>query len=300
MKVKDLLIDHGIPFSEHGKNIQQGWIGLNCPFCPDPSTHLGYNLNEPMGEVFNCWRCGSHSAIDTIAELIGIDKQRAKQIIHQYSGISEIEEPEILVGKKAFKYPPNTGDLDSIHKTYLTKRGFNPLHLTKQWGVMGIGPISIMDKKDHRFRILIPVYWNDRIVSWQTRDVTGSGEPKYINCPKDRELIHNKNIVYGMPNLWTRTTIVTEGVTDVWRLGPTAVATLGISYTPKQLITIAKNFDNIAVLFDIGSQAQEKANQMIKELRFMGKRAWNITVEDDPASLTQEEADILVKEVINL
>lgn len=44
MSLKQLLIDYRIPFSEQGKNIGNGWIGLKCPFCDDHSNHLGLNL----------------------------------------------------------------------------------------------------------------------------------------------------------------------------------------------------------------------------------------------------------------
>jgi hypothetical protein len=299
MKIKELLNDYSIHFKESGKNIQDGWIGLNCPFCPDPSTHLGYNLSEEFGTSFNCWRCGSHSAVKTISALLDVNERRAREIIRSYEGKSETTEPEIEVHKKELRFPSNVDNLKPIHKWYLKKRGFSPKVIENYWGVMGTGPTSILDDKDYRYRIVIPIYWNGKVVSWQTRDVTGKGEPKYINCPKDREIIHNKSIVYGLQEYWGDTGIVTEGVTDVWRLGPMAVATLGISFKDEQVRVIARHFKNICVIFDSGKQAQYQADRMVKELfSFYGKNAWKLTVDDDPANLSQEEANYLVKQIL--
>ena len=36
------------------KNVGKGWININCPFCDDPSWHLGINLKS---KFFNCYIC---------------------------------------------------------------------------------------------------------------------------------------------------------------------------------------------------------------------------------------------------
>ncbi len=301
MKIKQLLRDYEVPFAESGKNIQQGWIGLNCPFCDDPSMHLGYDLDEEYGQGFNCWRCGPHRGAETISRLIGVSKKEAREIIRQYDGKEEAEDisKKVSVRKKGHKLPSNITELQSIHRNYLHKRGFDPDYIEKHWGVMATGPTSVLDGVNFRLRLIIPIFWDGKRVSWQSRDVTGKNEPKYINCPKDRELINNKTIVYGKQDEWRDTIIVTEGITDVWRLGPMSIATLGISFKEEQVKLIARNFKRVAVMFDSEPQAQKQANQLISMLEYKGVDAWNVTVDTDPADLNQKEANELVEQIKN-
>ena len=51
---KALLDDLGIDYKLSGKNVTSGWIEVNCPFCGDPSYHLGISPTN----LFHCWRCG--------------------------------------------------------------------------------------------------------------------------------------------------------------------------------------------------------------------------------------------------
>src|SRR5690606_7407018 len=97
-------------------------------------------------------------------------------------------------------------------------------------------------------------------VSFQARDITGRSEAKYLACPRERERIHHKHIVYGrgLPRR-SRTLIVVEGPLDVWRLGGRAVATFGIKFTMEQVLTIADLADKFLVLYDAEPQAQEQA-----------------------------------------
>lgn len=299
MKIKDLLSDYDIPYDEGStKNVQEGWIGIQCPFCDDTSNHLGYNVEEDKG--FNCWKCGYHSPVDTIKELLSVSRRRAYSLIKAYGGQSISHEANkiVKVGLKAHNLPPSTGELGSLHKRYLKSRGFDPEKIANIWGVMGTGPFSKMDNTDYKHRLVIPIFWDGMRVSFQTRDVTGKAGIKYITCPEEREIIHHKNIVYGLQEYLGDTGIVTEGVTDVWRLGTNSCATFGINYTLKQVRVISKIFKKVFIIFDNDKKARKQAEKLEAELKFRGTDAINITIEDDPGSLSQEEADNLVKELI--
>lgn len=299
MRIKDLLSDYDIPYDEGStKNVQEGWIGIQCPFCDDTSNHLGYNIEEDKG--FNCWKCGYHSPVDTIKELLSVSRRRAYSLIKAYGGQSISHEANkiVKVGLKAHNLPPSTGELGSLHKRYLKSRGFDPEKIANIWGVMGTGPFSKMDNTDYKHRLVIPIFWDGMRVSFQTRDVTRKAGIKYITCPEEREIIHHKNIVYGLQEYLGDTGIVTEGVTDVWRLGTNSCATFGINYTLKQVRVISKIFKKVFIIFDNDKKARKQAEKLEAELKFRGTDAINITIEDDPGSLSQEEADNLVKELI--
>lgn len=296
MDIIQFYKDYGIEYWTSGKNVTKGWCNVQCPHCNDPSNHLGYNLVEDKG--FSCWKCGKHSVPETIAELAGVSIKKAKQIIKRYEGHSEaIVEPKKEIGTRPFKLPSGSTQLKKLHKEYLIKRGFDPDYLEKEWGLMGTGPVGFLEDQDFKLRLIIPIYWNGKMVSFQSRDVTGMAEVKYITAPPEFEIVHHKNVVYGKQEEWEDTGIIVEGATDVWRLGPMSLATFGTNFTPKQIRVIAKNFDRVITMFDPEPQAQERARQMRSELAFRGVKCRNIVLNCDPGDLKQEDADRIVKRI---
>jgi len=157
----------------------------------------------------------------------------------------------------------------------------------------------MLDKIDYKHRILAPVYWNERMVSFQTRAINNNATPKYRACPKDREILHHKNILYGLQQYWKdRTGICVEGITDVWKLGLKAFATFGINYKPQQVTEMAKHFNRITIIFDDEPQAQEQAKKLASDLKIFGVASRIITIEGDPGSLSINQARKLTKEAL--
>ena len=164
---------------------------------------------------------------------------------------------------------------------------------------IGFCPISQLDGISYKHRIIAPIYWNEERVSFQGRDATDKHSKKYMACPKDRELIHHKEILYGKQSEWGSTGICVEGITDVWRLGTASFATFGIKYTPKQLRLVAKSFERVFILFDPEGTATEQAVKLMNELKFRGLEANTILLDSDPGSMKQEDADYLTKQILS-
>jgi DNA primase len=186
------------------------------------------------------------------------------------------------------------------HLRYLERRGFDSDLIEREWGVLGTGPCAYLDGIDYRFRLLIPVVWDGREVSFQARDVTGRSDLRYASCPVDREVRHHKHILYGRQERWGRTGIVVEGVTDAWRFGPVACATFGIAYTTEQVRLIARAFERVAIVFDAERQAQERARRLAAQLHQLGnERPVVVSLGEgvDPGSMGQDDADHLVREL---
>lgn len=297
MKITELLQDYNVPFSTEGKNIAPGWIGTTCPFCDDPSEHLGYNLRR---DYFSCWRCGWKPTIRTLVRLLHVADHEARRIMRQYGGAprTTAREPTVQIRRKAHRLPTGTGPLMQRHRLYLEERRFDPDTLIATWGLLGTGPVSMLDETDYKWRIIAPISWDGRQVSFQGRDVTGRSRLKYKACPKERELMDHKAVLYGRQDLWRDTGICVEGITDVWRLGPAAFATLGVEWTVAQLLKIRRQFRRVHVLFDNESKAQERAERLVHELRLRGVEARRTEIEGDPGGMAQDDADHLVRELL--
>lgn len=300
MDIIQLYQDFNIDFVTEGhKHSRPGWVNCECPFCSssitNPGYHLGWNETE---EYFFCWRCGWHPPVRTISELLKIPINAVPEVLKQY-GVNHIRQRiKPVVPKKEFKFPFATSDLEKAHKKYLINRGFNPQEIEKIWKIKAVGPIGKLDGINYRFRIILPYYWNGQIVSFDSRDITGRSTAKYIACPKEREIIEHKSILYGLQEEWTETGICVEGPTDVWRLGVNSFAVSGIEYTHAQVRVMAQTFKRIAVIFDDESQAQKQAKKLVADLKFRGVDAWNIKITGDPGSMKQSEADELVKSIL--
>ncbi len=296
MKIIELYNDYNVNYQTEGhKHCRPGWVNSPCPYCPgNPGLHLGYSLED---NYFKCWRCGWHPTDQTLALLTRIDIQEIRRIIKQYGGRPlKSKRPEKKTSQtRPHKLPTGTGDLTTSHIQYLRKRNFDPIKLAAEWGLQGTGPISKLDKLDFKHRIIAPIFWEDRQVSFQTRSLSSHSKVPYIACPMNRERIQHKHILYGNQEKWKSTGICVEGITDVWRFGSAAFATFGIEYTRQQILAIINtNFKRIAVIFDDDPQARIQADKLIGELRFAGIEALRVDIVGDPASMSQEDADYLV------
>lgn len=290
---KDYNIQH---LTEGHKHTRPGWVNTPCPFCTgNPGYHLGFNIEH---EFYVCWRCGSHSVPAVIKELIDVSWREAFELVKIYGG-KEIKRKEVKVhiNTKPFKLPTNCKDIEDRHRKYLIKRNFNPDEIVRDWNILGTGMTSKLDNMDYKFRIIIPVMWNNEIVTFQGRDTTDKSPFKYLMCPEDREKINIKTILYGRQDKWTDLGIVVEGVTDVWRLGFNAIATFGIKYKLEQLREISRNFKRIIVLYDEDPQAQVQADKIVANMRFKSKDCFKYSIKGDPGSLSPDEALNLVSEL---
>lgn len=301
MKVEQLFDDYGVDYRTEGhKHCRPGWVNRECPFCTGEHSglHLGYNT---FNNYFMCWRCGWHNTTKTIAVLINVRYDEAKVIIKQYGGKSQKGDMPVTakVGGKEQILPSHVEPMMTMHRNYLLSRNFNPEQLEKDWNLMGTGKRSMLDNINFKYRIVYPIIWDNRQVSFQTRSISDKSGAKYITCPKEREVVEHKHILYGKQSAWEATGICVEGVTDVWRIGFQAFATFGIKWTTYQAKEMKKHFKRVAVLFDDEPQAQKQAIKLVNDLIFRGVDAWNVKIKGDPGSMKQKEANKLVKSILN-
>lgn len=302
MDLERLLSDYHVDFVRPGEHARttEGWINLHCPFCVGKvDYHLGVNVETG---ACHCWRCGPHALVSVLSKATGLSILEIKSVIRKYEGVRRkvhVTEPRVAI--RPLKLPQPTIKLNQYGRRYLRTRRFDPDTIEEEWGVLQTGPISSLDLISYGNRIVIPIYWNGKMVSFQTRDITGKSDKKYIACPSKREKVKHAHIVYGQESVWqdTDTLIVVEGVLDVWRLGPYSVGTFGTSINIEQVLSLSRLADKFIILYDTEKTAQEQARKLAVKLRTLGKRTSIATLDDgDPADLKQAEADKLVKDLL--
>jgi DNA primase len=257
-----------------GKNVTAGWVNTNCPYCFDPSAHLGINL-ESKG--FSCWICRKSGSVFTLVKrLMKTNNKDTFAFLKKFltGKVKFYDEPESSSNKQDVVTLPSH-ILKSplpVHTKYLRGRGFKPKELEDFFGIRYTGQISKYKASteklvDFKYRIIIPIYINGKLVNFTARDVTGMAEEKYKNCPTDDTIITTKDAIYGYDSIVDDTAVLVEGPTDVWRIGPGALGFFGIKYTRHQLnLLYQKGLKKAVVFFDNEPMAQKIAETLAKEI----------------------------------
>lgn len=279
------------------KHYRNGWVNLACPFCfGSEGYHLGYN--EETGH-WNCYRCGYHNEVSAVKELTKVNWEEAKRIVIKYGGrpiLKVIEEDQSRPAHIVL--PQGTGPLNRQAKRYLKARNFDPYLLEEEWGLMSTGPVG-----NYKFRIIAPIFFRQKIVSYQGRDYTEASPYKYKACPKDEEVVFHKQILYGADYATEHSVIVVEGITDVWRLGRGAVATLGIEWTYEQ-VSLLRHYPRVLIMFDQAEyEARRQAFKLGQAIAAFGSHVEVYTDREnqkDPADMTDKEARAFMRQFFNL
>ena len=286
--IKSYLKDRGIKISDGGKNVSSRYIGIKCMWCGDKSDHLGVDINT---KIFKCWRCSRTGPASLI--VMSIEKcsfTRAESIMKEYidlrlaKGIQKERKTNYL-----YSLPKEaTKEFPSIHLDYLKGRNFIPEVIIPKYDLY-----SCYNLGDYKFRIIIPVIMEGKIVGFTSRDVTNKMPDRYkTSAPSDKW-------VYNIDNCKSEVIIV-EGPTDVWRLGDNTICILGSSFSDFQLMTIKNAGIRMAyILFDAEEEAQRRAWNMGVDLDMIGIDSTILSLDKgDPGEMSQDDANKIKREIL--
>jgi len=289
--------DNGVNHWVSGKNVREGFVHCRCPFCDDPSNHLGIN---PKNGSVACWRCKAGSLRALVSKLLRVSPEEAERVIGIYDdGVVSIrkESKEIVYREGPMTMPGKR--MERVHRNYLRKRGFDDFYLEEKYGLLGTMPMEKWEGVDVGYRIMIPVHDRyGRLVAWQGRDYTGQSELRYKGSPIEKSKCSIKHTLYGAQNCSKDRVFVVEGVFDLWRMGDDFVCTYGTSLEPRQ-INLLSEWKEVVFVFDCETEAQEKAMGYAKELSAVGVKASVIAADfgldkngepRDCGDLTEQEA----------
>lgn len=299
----DLSTGKRKPFITHSGE----YYAVCCPFCAD--TRYRCYINHCYGQDDEFGRAQTHLAtcFNSGCPLANKLPTAYLQLQEMLCGHKLVElrkaqiDPGITVNvdKIRMTWPGEVIRIDKLPTThpahiYLAGRGFDPDKIGKFWNVH----FCVKSEKFIcRDRLIIPIYHKKKMVGWQARaifdtDWKSSHLPKYYTAPGTprRQILYN----FGNATKY-QTGIICEGVTDVWKVGPQGVCTLGATMTQQQQTLFKKGFkDYSGVLLydpDVKEKTAKQTTTLVHSLNSELKSGFcAITLPDgtDPGSLTRE------------
>lgn len=290
------LSEYNIEYSTFGKNVQTGWAGITCPLpdCGDTSDHGGFNL---IGGYYHCWRCGGHQVETVIRYLLNCTYSEALRIKDEFSDKYIIQQKAKERKKVRSVNLPGCEKLLFCDRKYLEGRGFDPDFIFNRYQIHGSDLVG-----DWRYRIIIPIIYHGKIVSFQGRDITNKQFLRYRTLELEKSVIDPKSIFYGWDQVQGRETVViVEGVFDCWKMGEGVIASLGKNITPYQIkLLVSGGFKRVFWLIDCNDErSKEFAEKAAKDVSIFDVECIIIDMSNgkDPGDLTEQEVKEVIREI---
>jgi len=289
--MRELFAKYRVEIAPGGhEHVTRGWISVDCPWCSPGWRHYRLGYNE-YGHYMSCWSCGGVPLVKTCAELFHVSYTEASRLIGE---IDRKQFKQEFKTRGVLQLPPNVEPLlptpTPAHYKYLKGRfGDDTFGIIKLWHLQAI-------KISHRlpWRIFIPIHYRGEMVSWTTRAIVDDVRPRYKSANADEEMYPAKSLLYGEDHV-RQSVIVCEGPTDVWAIGPGAVATFGTAFTLEQVKRIAK-YPRRVILFDSEPAAQKQARKLCRQLEVLDGDTFHVTLAaKDPGSAKEKEIKKLRK-----
>lgn len=302
----------GVDYRLEGKNVAKGDVNVCCIYCPESAFHLG--IDKKTG-VLNCWRCELDveprpRLMDFVAEYLSISVGEAWDLAKPFNTLpgwqdqGSIKKEEVKRPKEA-TWPEGTQRFDiAISKrqrdkalAYLEERQFG-------WKEIEKYKLRFCTSGEYRYRIIIPVYYGDKMVTYTGRDYLNNGDKersRYKHCYYELSALTANYVLYGYEQYlasgsdWMR---ILEGPTDRWRLGDISVAAFTNKLSKRQISLVVKAKPKaVSIIYDRNSfdKAHKAAGELSAFVRWI-KVVRMPTEEQDVGKSTFEEVMELEKD----
>ena len=281
MDLIEILDDYEIDYKQHGQHnsVRDGFVGVDCPWCNEETGkyYLGISIRNGFS---SCWKCGYHSLPYALAKITHQSADVFKKLLNKFLPKRVEDHPF----NHKLQLPNGIEPLARAHRRYLKQRGFDPEFLQYTWELR-----SFCVHPTLSWRIFIPIHdIQGYVVSWTTRAIGDDVSPRYINAKPNEESFPQSKLLYGEHKA-NGSIIIVEGPADVWKIGPGAVATLGLTCTPAQIGRMA-GYIHRTVCFDNEPAAQKRAERLGEELSMLPGKTELVCLDSaDPGEATDKE-----------
>lgn len=291
LTLRDAFDEYDVEFSELGehRNVRAGWLGVDCPYCGPRSgkRHMGISIDWLTA---SCWQCGAKPAYEVLRDL-GLPGRICARLVKARRAF-----PSEPLGERSgqFSQPQGVSALLPPHRRYLERRGFDPDELQRIWHIGALDGFAAR----LAWRIYIPIEWRGKPVSWTTRAI-GKDPKRYIHASDEDSSIPARELLYGF-DLVRHAAVLVEGPTDAWRIGPGAVARLGLGSISAAQLLLLSSIPVRAICFDAEPAARRRAEDLAARLEGFPGETFRLELEsgEDPASAEEEEIEEIRQEFL--
>lgn len=244
-----------------------------CPFChhvkrvrPDTRFRLYVNhrwgTNIPNFNSYTLVKCYNEDCLSDldVSQLFREWVMGKNVYIPKEALITPTEEPPLSPASLPHNFIP-LQSLPPYHRAceYLISRGFDPLEIAEKYAIGYVEHESAMPIIADS--LIIPIFFEKQLVAWQARRLVYAGKNKYITSPgaKISRIFYNWDASADYEYA-----ILVEGVFDVWRLGPPALALFGTHLSQNQVELLRSRYKTVFILLD--GDAKEKMEILSKRL----------------------------------
>jgi DNA primase len=297
MNFEKMFRDYHVDYSTR---VNRGWTNCTCPHCDDKTYNGGFNNIDGH---YHCWKCGGHDMKKTLQLVLGIPSNEIKSVLSEYEGRNGVLQELNKKTAKAKHLELPSDCFTPAERKYLLSRNFSPRFLHEKYGVVGGGIAGRW-----KYRIIIPVYLNGKLVSWTGRSILDKQTlkekeiPRYKNLSIEESVINIKECIFNIDNCRKNVAVLVEGSFDVMRLGDDFICSMGTELTQNQIQTLSNRFKKIFIAFDNELEAQKKARKFGMELASIGVDVEVVNIyedfnKNDGGELSDDEVKIIRKEL---
>lgn len=244
-----------------------------CPFCGDTGFHLyvnhNYGTRDCCGGTIRFANCFKGCLDDRNAENRASLSKDIQSAIHggirreTVAKIQRREAPVVITECRQLQGVTPLANLPESHiaVSYLMKRGYS----RRDFENYSLGYCDSDNDFMASKRIIIPIFYEGSPAGWQARKVDPDARgPKYFTAPgcPVGSLLYNYDIARRQPFV-----VLTEGVTDVWRVGAPAVCLFGKALSGGQKTLLLNTWRSKPILIMLDRDAMRENEKVFKELR---------------------------------
>lgn len=308
--IKQILDDHSIDYITKGTGVSKGNINVKCPFCgkDDRSQHLGIKLSNGF---WGCWRDSNHRGTNLsylLIHLLGINKKEVDLLLKDGSFSDHLNSSltinNLSLGNFFEEIKANDFAVDSLTKSLILPKYFKSFredHFSKNRFIKyltdtrGFNNKDILDVTDlynlrycllgdFSYRIIIPIYYQNVLVTWTSRAM-GNSSLRYLTLSKEKSSLSIKDCIFNYDNCLAggKVLFICEGPFDAMKLDfygrkfdcrSSALFNLNLERSQLyKLVDLMGYYEKVVILLDKG--AYSKSEKIYNEISIFHKSVIN-------------------------
>ncbi len=238
------LDQRSVEYVTAGKNVSRGSIAIKCIFCSDdPSEHLNIKLHAEGNGFFRCYRCHKRGGdAFLLSQLLQCSIEDARQmtaggqvlptnistvLLNMLQPEQRQESEHVLDLPSVFR---KFGEHVSCrpYRLYMAARGYKVSPADRYTTRYGLRYCAV---GTFAGRVIFPVYYKDRLISWAGRSIFASAKQRYLALTPDEDRAAEQDLTPAVAPvshylLWynrlmksdAHTLVLTEGPFDALKI----------------------------------------------------------------------------------